>query len=1063
MLLRQSNEGVDHACPGEEFVNRKRPAQTLPEYSERIATLVRTQAKITAPDLSLEDATRLVVESGKELTGARTALIRFVEGDRLVCRAATEHSRYLIGDAIKMGRALSNSISAAEVAVLCADTELDSRINHESSRRHGTRSLISVPMRHHGELVAVLRLYSPDPGQFNQQDLAIAQLLAGMTGSEIQRRRSEGALEASERFARMTLDALTKHICVLEENGVIIAVNRAWREFAAANGGMPLHTGMGANYLDVCDAATGPEAADARTFADGARAVLAGRQATFAMEYPCHSPVEKRWFQVRVTRFNDAGPVRVVVAHENITERKQAEERRHTYAQQQSIIAAFGQEALSSTDLDALNERAVACVGEGLKVEFCALMHTSPDGGALTLNAGLGWDADCIGRSVPVDAAQYCFHAFAAGVTPGEMGFGDVEHSAVYEILRSHGIKSGTEVPIAGSGGMHGVLGAFSRERRHFTAEDNVFLNSIANILETALERKSAEEKLAHLAQFDTLSGLPNRNLFNDRLAHTLTQAIRNRRLTGVLMVDLDRFKLVNDTRGHIVGDQLLVQVAARLKQCVRSGDTVARLGGDEFAVVLADLARADDAGLVAAKIVDACAGAFDLQGETAFISASVGISLCPEDGSDPGVLLKNADIAMYRAKEQGRNGYQFYLPQMHEKALARMRMEAQLRSALERGEFLLHYQPKADLQSGAISGFEALLRWQHPERGLVPPIEFISVLEDTGLIVQVGEWVLRTACRQLKTWQDQGIGRQSIAVNLSARQFQQKNLDVIVASMLAETGANPQLLEIELTESLLMNDAEDAVRVLRELKSVGVRLSVDDFGTGYSSLAYLKRFPLDTLKIDRAFIRDCIADPGDATIALAIINLAHNLKLKVVAEGVETQAQLDFLRSHGCDQMQGYFFSRPLQVDDATQALTDAIRLRIDDGDEFQGLQILLVDDNDFDLELFREALQPDGYRILTARNPEMAFGILASREIGIVISDQNMPMMSGVKFLAAVRKLYPRALRVMLTGGDSPETMPHAVNEAGIHKLLSKHWDEERLRQEVREARALVRPAGK
>jgi diguanylate cyclase (GGDEF)-like protein/PAS domain S-box-containing protein len=568
-------------------------------------------------------------------------------------------------------------------------------------------------------------------------------------------------------------------------------------------------------------------------------------------------------------------------------------------------------------------------------------------------------------------------------------------------------------------------------------------------------ERKHAEQKLAYLAQFDTLTGLPNRHMFYDQLTQTLARAEGTGGLMACMFVDLDRFKYVNDTYGHGMGDNLLVQVAERLRQCLRSGDIVGRIGGDEFAVLLAHLARPEDAGVVAEKMVRALSARYPLDDHEVHISASIGIAVYPGDGGDADEVLGNADTAMYRAKEQGRNNYQFYLPEMNERLARRQQLETSLRGALERHEFLLYYQPKVELGGGAVSGFEALLRWRHPQRGIVSPIEFIPVLEDTGQIVPVGEWVLRTVCAQIKAWQAEGLAPMSVAINLSGRQFQKEPLDAFIACIV-ESGIDPALIKLELTESLLMKAVAETEQSLVMLKASGVRLSMDDFGTGYSSLAYLKRFPLDELKIDRAFISDVTTNPEDAEITLTIIRLAHILNLRVVAEGVETEAQLNFLRAHGCDEIQGYYFSRPLNVEDCTRLLREGRRLQmpiIDDSLK-DVPTVLIVDDDPLDLKLMQRALEPGGYRILLADNPREAFEVLTQRRVSIIIGDHIMPGMSGVKFLAQVRRLYPDAIRIVLSGVGDFRTVTDAVNEAGIHKYLSKDWDAARLRSEVREA---------
>jgi diguanylate cyclase (GGDEF)-like protein len=385
--------------------------------------------------------------------------------------------------------------------------------------------------------------------------------------------------------------------------------------------------------------------------------------------------------------------------------------------------------------------------------------------------------------------------------------------------------------------------------------------------------------------------------------------------------VDLDRFKLVNDTYGHAAGDQLLRQVAARMTACLRSGDSVGRLSGDEFSVMLSNLAKADDAGMVAQKIVDALAAPFDIDNNQAYVTASVGIALYPGDGVDADTLIKNADTAMYRAKEQGRNGYQFFLPQMNERLVKRQQLEGKLRGALDRAEFLLHYQPKVNVASGELVGLEALLRWKQPGLALMHPDSFIPLLEETGLIVPVGEWVLRTACQQNKAWQDAGLPPVCVAVNLSPLQLDE-SLVRTVESALQRSGLDARWLELEITETAILQRCAEAAAVLSSLQAIGVRISMDDFGTGYSSLRYLKRLPIDTLKIDRSFIQDLPNDADGAAITRAVIALAHSLRIRVVAEGVETASQAAFLRERGCDEAQGFAFGAPQPAEQMIERL---------------------------------------------------------------------------------------------------------------------------------------------
>jgi diguanylate cyclase (GGDEF)-like protein/PAS domain S-box-containing protein len=448
----------------------------------------------------------------------------------------------------------------------------------------------------------------------------------------------------------------------------------------------------------------------------------------------------------------------------------------------------------------------------------------------------------------------------------------------------------------------------------------------ITGIAEDITARKEGEERLLHLAHYDTLTGLPNRTLFYDRLEQSLAHSRREGRAAAVIFIDLDHFKLVNDTLGHAAGDHLLQQAARRLKETLRTGDTVGRLGGDEFAVILSDLASADDAGLVTQKLTRVLERPFDVDGQEMFVTASLGITLFPSDGEDPATLLKNADAAMYRAKELGRNNCQLYRSEMNARSRERMSLAGSLRRALERNEFLLHYQPQVELQTGRIIGIEALIRWQHPEMGMVSPAKFIPVAEETGLIVPIGNWVLHTACAQNKAFHHAGLPAMTVAVNLSARQFRQKGLVKSVRAILEATGLDPRYLELEITESMVMHNAEEVITTLSELEGMRLQLSVDDFGTGYSSLNYLKRFPVHRLKIDQSFVRDIGTDPDDTAIVQSIIALGHSLNLKVIAEGVETAGQLAFLENARCDEAQGYYFSRPAPPDEIKQFIASRL-----------------------------------------------------------------------------------------------------------------------------------------
>jgi diguanylate cyclase (GGDEF)-like protein len=438
--------------------------------------------------------------------------------------------------------------------------------------------------------------------------------------------------------------------------------------------------------------------------------------------------------------------------------------------------------------------------------------------------------------------------------------------------------------------------------------------------------RIRAESEIQQLINYDTLTGLPNRSLLHDRLKLVIAQAALEKHVVGVLFLDLDQFKGVNDTLGHRAGDKLLQVVAKRLAASVRESDTLARLGGDEFVIILNGNGSEEGITPVANKILGLISEPVIIDGHEIYTTASIGIAVYPMDGDDGHTLLKHADLAMYQAKELDRNSFHFFSHDMNIKVHERMLLESSMRKALERDEFFLVYQPQVDARTGQIIGMEALLRWNHPEMGLLSPDKFIYLAEETGFIVPLGEWALQTACRQNKAWQNEGYGNLRVAVNLSGKQFGQQRLDEMISAILRETGLEPRWLEVEITESAIMKNAEANISILRKLKEMGISLAIDDFGTGYSSLSYLKHFPITRLKIDRSFVQDITSNPDDAAIAEIIIAMAQTLKLSVIAEGVETRAQMELLSFHNCVEMQGYLFSRPVAADQFTRLLRDGL-----------------------------------------------------------------------------------------------------------------------------------------
>jgi diguanylate cyclase (GGDEF)-like protein/PAS domain S-box-containing protein len=626
---------------------------------------------------------------------------------------------------------------------------------------------------------------------------------------------------------------------------------------------------------------------------------------------------------------SDDGSLRWHGVLSDISERTRVEAELERRAAQQAAVARFGIQALEGATAHELMQRAVGMAAETLDVELAGVAELLADGGFL-LHVGHGWPEDAIGRERLLGGTGS--HAGFAILTGKPVVVRDWAAPQPFEqsrLLSELGVRSGIAVVIEGHGGPFGVLGAHSLRPRDYDAGDIDFLQSLANVLAAALERQAIEDQIRHRAMHDDLTGLPNRALFLDRLDHALTAVRRTGGMAAILFLDLDHFKLVNDSLGHHIGDEVLVAAAPRLKQALRASDTVARFGGDEFGILLENIAGERDATHMAERVASAFAQPFVLAGREHFVTASIGIALAR--GSErPQDLIRDADAAMYRAKERGRARYELFDEAMRSRAIGRLRVENDLRRALEHGQLRLEYQPLVWLSDRSIRSVEALLRWDHPAQGVVMPAQFIPIAEANGLIEPIGRWVLQQACRQAGEWygarpDEAPIG---ISVNLSALQIARAELPDLVFASLHASGLDPACLSLEIAETVMLGDFGALSDALLALKRLGVRLVLDDFGMGYSSLAYLTRLPLDALKIDRSFIHGLGVEGRDTAVTAAIIAMSQALSLEVVAEGVETQAQADELLGLGCRIAQGFHFCRPVSGEAISELLGNGPRL---------------------------------------------------------------------------------------------------------------------------------------
>ena len=622
------------------------------------------------------------------------------------------------------------------------------------------------------------------------------------------------------------------------------------------------------------------------------------------------------------------------------------------------------------------------------------------------------------------------------------------------EDLLERGHRSIAALPLLVGDRAVAVISLFADETGFFDEQEIKLLNELAGDLSFGLQSIAKEERLNYLAYYDALTGLPNSMLFHDRLTQFLHGNKPDQGVVCCIALNLDHFSQLNDALGRHAGDALLGQVAARIKAALREPFCLARIGSDTYAVALAELAHGADAVVILEqKIFESLSQPFTLDRQEVRISVKAGLALFPEDGADAETLFKHAEVALKKAKSSGER-YLYYAPQMNATMAARLELENALRQALDARQFVLYYQPRVDMLSGRIVGAEALIRWEHPQRGLVSPMEFIPLAEETGLIVPIGAWVIDTVCAQQAAWLEQKIELVPVAINLSAVQFKKGQVLQTIGEAVARHGLPPRYIEFELTESVVMDNPEEATRNLRALKSMGMKLSLDDFGTGYSSLAYLKRFPFDFVKIDRAFVTDITNNTEDAAIATAIIAMAHSLNLRVVAEGVETEGQLRYLRRHRCDEMQGYYFSRPLPADAFASMLRDDKRLVLEREPTEQAATLLLVDDEPNILSSLRRLLRQDGYKVLTAISGQEGLDLLALNPVQGIVSDQRMPGMAGSEFLGIVKELYPDTIRIILSGYTDLDALTDSINRGAVYKFFTKPWDDTLLREQIRDA---------